>query len=235
MSAYENSSSPSSSSQYNSTDDKSSTTKWTHNATVALIHEYKDKINQFQSSAIRKEVIWKIISTNLNQQNFNYTPKQCEFKFKNLKKKYHAKIDNMKATASGAAAIKFEYFDLFNEMLGHKPNVVPLATASSSRGRKIELDVTPKAEDILQDDDDDDDIDERNKENIQVKKRTLSKETPKKNVPKKTKLDQIFIQLDNINKKREEERYIRHKELIAVQETAIKVFSEKMDKLIDKL
>lgn len=176
MSAYENSSSLSSSSQYNSTDDNSSTTKWTHNATVALIHEYKDKINQFQSSAIRKDVIWKIISTNLNRQNFNYTPKQCEFKFKNLKKKYYAEIDNKKATASG------EYFDLFNEMLGHKPNVVPLATASSSRGRGIELDVTPKAEDILQNDDD---VDQQNKENIQEKKHALSKETPKKNVPKK--------------------------------------------------
>lgn len=43
------------------------------------------------------------------------------------------------------------------------------------------------------------------------------------------------MQLDNINKKREEEKYIRHKELIAVQETAIKVFNKKMDKLIDKL
>lgn len=186
----------------------------------------------FQSSTIRKEAVWKIISTNLAQQNFNYTPKQCEFKFKNLKKKYHAKIDNMKATASGAAAIKFEYFDLFNEILGHKPNVIPLATASSSRGQGIELNTDLNTEDILQDND----INEQNKENTQIKKRASFEETQeKRNVPKKSKLNQIFDQLDNINKKREEERYIKHKELITVQENAIKIFSEKMDKLIDKL
>jgi len=190
-------------------------------------------MSMFQSSTIRKEAIWKIISTNLSQTNFHYTPKQCEFKFKNLKKKYHAKIDNMKATASGAAATKFEYFDLFNEMLGHKPNVVPLATASSSRGQKIMLNTDLNAEDILQDN-----VDEQNKENkenILQKKRASSEEISKKNFPKKTKLDQIFMQLDDINKKREEGKYMRHKELIAIQENAIKIFNEKMDKLIDKL
>lgn len=117
-------------------------------------------------------------------------------------------------------------------MLGHKPNVVPLATASSSRGQGIELDTDLNAEDILQDDN----VKEEHKENTQIRKRRASsEETLKKNVPKQTKLDQIFVQLDNINKKREEEKYIRHKELIAVQENAIKVFSEKIDKLIDKL
>ena len=54
-----------------------------------------------------------------------------------INKKYHSKIDNIKATSSSAAVIKFEYFDLFNEMLGHKSNVVPLATASSSRNQGI--------------------------------------------------------------------------------------------------
>ncbi|KYQ50211.1 hypothetical protein ALC60_10707 [Trachymyrmex zeteki] len=122
-----------------------------------------------------------------------------------------AKIDNMKATTSGAAAIKFEYFDLFNEMFGRNPNVVPLATVSSSR------------EDMLQDDD----VDEQHKENTQIKKRAASEETPKKNVSKKSKLDQIFVQLDDINKKRKEARYIKHKVLIATQENAIKIFSEK--------
>jgi len=216
-----------SSSEYNSNEKGN---KWTHNAIVALIYEYKNKMSMFQSSTIRKEAIWKIISMNLSQANFHYTPKQCEFKFKNLKKKYHAKIDNMKATASGAAAIKFEYFDLFNEMLGHKPNVVPLATASSSKGQKIMLNTDLNAEDILQDN-----VDEQNKENILQKKRASSEEISKKNFSKKTKLDQIFMQLDDINKKREERRYMRHKELIAIQENAIKVFNEKMDKLIDKL
>jgi len=139
----------------------------------------------------------------------------------------------MKATASGAAATKFEYFDLFNEMLGHKPNVVPLATASSSRGQKIMLNTDLNAEDILQDNVDKQN--KENKENILQKKRASSEEISKKNFPKKTKLDQIFMQLDDINKKREEGKYMRHKELIAIQENAIKIFNEKMDKLIDKL
>ncbi|KYQ49644.1 hypothetical protein ALC60_11277 [Trachymyrmex zeteki] len=120
----------SNSSYDNSTNEKSN--KWTHNATVALIYEYRNKISMFQSSTIRKEAALKIISTNMGQKKFYYTPKQCEFKFKN-------------------------------------------------------------------------------------------------------KLDQIFVQLDDINKKREKERYMRHKELVAIQENTIKVFSEKMDKLIDKL
>ncbi|KYQ49083.1 Putative nuclease HARBI1, partial [Trachymyrmex zeteki] len=154
----------SSSEQCSNIDERNS--KWTHNATVALIYEYKNNMKLFQSSTMRKEMVWKIISTNLGQKNCHYTPKQCEFKFKNLKKKYHSKIDNMKATSSGAAAIKFEYFDLFNEIFGHKPNVVPLATASSSRGQGIALNT---AEDILQDDD----IDIQNKENTQLKKRDV--------------------------------------------------------------
>ncbi|XP_025989172.2 uncharacterized protein LOC113003548 isoform X2 [Solenopsis invicta] len=218
----------SSSFEHNSTDEKNS--KWTHDATVALIYEYKNKMSMFQSSTIRNEAVWKIISTNLGQKNFYYTPKQCEFKFKNLKKKYTAKVDNMKATASGAAVIKFEYFDVFNEMLGRKPNVVPLATASSSRGQGIALDTDLNVENILQADDI-----ENNKENIEIKQRSFEEEAPKKNIPQKTKFEQMFVQLHNINNKREEAKYIRHKELIVVQENAIKVFSEKMDQLIDKL
>ncbi|TGZ45691.1 hypothetical protein DBV15_12268 [Temnothorax longispinosus] len=91
---------------------------WAPNAITALMAEYKDHATSFQINTKGHTEIWKKISSNLHMNGYLYTHKQCENKFKNLKKRYHAKIDNMKSKQTGAPALRFDYFDIFHEIFG---------------------------------------------------------------------------------------------------------------------
>jgi len=59
------------------------------------------------------------------------TTEQCKNKFKYLKQKYVEKKDNISTKASGAAHIKFEYFDEIDEIFKDDANIVPVSVASS--------------------------------------------------------------------------------------------------------
>lgn len=100
--------------------EESSDGRWTYRGTILLIEEYKKNADKFKSSSIRNEIIWKIISGSLKKiTNFNST--QCENKFKNLKRPYVSKCDNMKSTSIGAPTIKFDYFNQISELFGNQP------------------------------------------------------------------------------------------------------------------
>lgn len=200
--------------------------RWSHNDVLSLIDAYRQTIERFKSSSVRNDIVWKCVADQVKSVGGNFTPKQCEFKFKYLKKKYQAKVDNMKATQTGASAVYFQYFNEFHELFGKKPNIQPVAVASSSRGGNINLG----------DDDDDDDDKALEASEVTVSEvvrggRKEGKEPPKK----KTKFEKVVSEFIKMSKTKEEEKEHRHKELLQVQREAIITFSEKMDKLIDKL
>lgn len=60
-----------------------------------------------------------------------FSATQCKDKYKYLKSKYTMKKDNMSERASGAAAIKFDYFEEMDEFLGNRHNITPIALASN--------------------------------------------------------------------------------------------------------
>ncbi|XP_018378209.1 PREDICTED: uncharacterized protein LOC108770936 isoform X2 [Trachymyrmex cornetzi] len=65
-------------------------------------------------------------------EGYNFAAIQCKEKMKYMKKKYSKKIDNMGPKSTGAAPLKCDNFDELDELFGNKPNVIPVAIASSS-------------------------------------------------------------------------------------------------------
>lgn len=205
------------SSSYKSTanDVRETNNRWEHKAILMLIEQYKRSLSMFTSTSVRNDVAWKAVSEKLYENGFTFNSTQCEYKFKNLKRQYQKKIDSMRNT--GAAAVKFDYFSQFDEIFGTKPNITPIAVASSRREQQTE---TADSEDALEE-----------KSNVNESKDNIQNKISKR----KTKADRFLGHMEHLEKEKEEAKRKRHEELVALQREAINVFAQKMDKLIDKL
>ena len=62
------------------------------------------------------------------------SPKQVESRWRTMTKQYKAVVDHN--STSGNERKTYKYYNEIDEILGCKPNIVPLATASSSSGVK---------------------------------------------------------------------------------------------------
>lgn len=187
-------------------DNSNNTAKWDRPATVLLIALFK-KFKVDVKSA-KNEKAWKSISSELAENGFSFTPNQCETRFKYLKVRYTKKVDNLGSKGTGEAPVNFDYLDEMNEIFGQKPNIVPIAIASSSRGTK----------------DNNGEGEEEQTEEPPRKKSRLDKEV--------SQLAQI---IEAQEKAKEAERERRHNEKLAKQGEAINTFKSLMEKLIDKL
>ncbi|CAH0563088.1 unnamed protein product [Brassicogethes aeneus] len=94
-----------------------------------------------------------------------------------------------------------------------QPNISPIAIASSSRAQNIDLQSESTDSDVF--------------ENKGVGKPPLKK--------RRTKADKYLQQMQEMGEKREENKRIRHEEMMNLQRETTKLFADKMDKLIDKL
>ncbi|CAH1109740.1 unnamed protein product [Psylliodes chrysocephalus] len=179
---------------------------WCDEATKYIIQLYKDNEISFKDPKIRNDQTWKLISDRLIEKGFIFTPTQSKNKFKHLKKTYMKCKDNM-SKASGASPINFKYLYEMDEIFLGKPNVQPLAVASSSLGSQINADVV------------------RGSFTVGIKRES---DTPEE---KKTKKLTVLEML----KKSEESRERRHVEFLRAQQNATDVYERTMNKLIDKM
>lgn len=90
--------------------------RWTHEATLTLISAYQQytKIPPKELTNVPK---WKLIAATLEKMGYKYTSRQCDFKFKTLKRNY-TKARYSKATGEEYV---FNYFDKMNEMFQDTP------------------------------------------------------------------------------------------------------------------
>lgn len=108
---------------------------WNDAATRCLIYLYKDNEKIFNDKTTRNDEVWKIISNSLSSSGFRFSGKQCQNKFKHLKKLYMKCKDNMGSKATGDSTFDFKYLPEMDDIFSIKPNITPLATASSSVGK----------------------------------------------------------------------------------------------------
>ncbi|XP_077277667.1 uncharacterized protein LOC143905887 isoform X1 [Temnothorax americanus] len=205
---------------------------WAPNVITALMAEYKDHATSFQINTKGHTEIWKKISSNLHMNGYLYTHKQCENKFKNLKKRYHAKIDNMKCKQTGAPPLRFDYFDIFDEIFGQKPNVEPVALASTTRG-SASLNILNAVDDdvIFKDDYDENEV---STNDIKERKRR-AEATPMRNKGKKTKFENAVDEMKKAIEHKSTQQDLRQERLLAVHKEQTDRLINSIDNLIKKL
>lgn len=115
-----------------STED-SNTFKWPYEAILFLIEEYRKKSYDIYSDRVSQKKIWQLISDELVKKKYNVTGPQCHSKFSGLKRTYKSIKDHNGKSGNGSRL--WFYFDLLEGLIGSKPYMSPLATASSSGKR----------------------------------------------------------------------------------------------------
>lgn len=96
-----------------------------------MIYAWKEHENDFKSGKYKSSQVWANIALVLQNENSQwfYTGTQCENKFKELRKKYVKVKDHNKQSDNSPRTCKF--FTEFEEMIGDKPCVQPVAVASN--------------------------------------------------------------------------------------------------------
>lgn len=110
--------------------------KWKdENAVKLLIKLWQDHESLFKNSIMKNVEVWRMISESLQKMNSNwiFNAVQCENKFKNLRRHYTATKDHNAQTGVQPKTCKF--YNEMEEVLGMKPNVKPVAIASSLKRR----------------------------------------------------------------------------------------------------
>lgn len=107
---------------------------WTRDLTLYFINLVSERDEQFQTCV--KKHIWTKISSQLNEEHgTTLTWQQCETKWKGLTKIYREIVDHN--NTSGKQRRKWEFFDAMHAVLFKKPEILPVATCSSSSGLQV--------------------------------------------------------------------------------------------------
>ncbi|XP_040072590.1 uncharacterized protein LOC115332247 [Ixodes scapularis] len=115
---------------------------WTRPAVLALI-ERCAKMEKKSNPVSR--TFWKGLAETLNEMGYPVTEDQCCNKWKNLKKAYKGVKDHN--AKSGNDRKDWPFLKEMDEIFGRRPEVVPLAVASTSVGLSVrETGEEPKAE-----------------------------------------------------------------------------------------
>lgn len=180
--------------------------RWDRTAINYLITFYKENINNFKSTTMKNEHVWKIITDKMRDSGYNYSKAQVENKFKYLKSRYIKKKDNMSCRGTGESPVVFDYFDEFDDMFGKNHNIEPIALASSILESPCEVDNSGS-----------------------------EGETPKKKSRLEKEVSVLASLLNKKEHDKEVAKERRHTERQELSKQAINVYEQMMNKLIDKL
>ncbi|XP_018360007.1 PREDICTED: trihelix transcription factor GT-3a-like [Trachymyrmex cornetzi] len=151
--------------------------------------------------------VWKEVASNFHEKGYNITDEQCSTKWKNLKQKYKHVRDNNNET--GRAAQTWEYFDMIDEFLHTRPEILPVSVASSTHGFRV------REKSLCTD------YEERNDENDPAVSNTSYGVI--RNVRKRQKCDSSAL-LEQLYKQRED----HHKNNIEMQKKFLTLFANYM-------
>ncbi|XP_011707951.1 PREDICTED: uncharacterized protein LOC105462799 [Wasmannia auropunctata] len=185
---------------------------WDDNSVKLLFFLYNDHQDDFKSTCIKNDAVWDKIRMRMkSDEGYNYTRVQIKDKWMNMKKNYMKVKDHNKRT--GVAPKTYRYYNEMDDLFGDKPNVTPIATASSM---KIEDEIA-----------------------LCSKDNSCTVEDDQLHIRKKSKVERhLHSWTDKYiehTKEQENRREERQKEKIAAIADATKTFRDMMEKLIEKL
>ncbi|XP_065559397.1 uncharacterized protein LOC136026605 isoform X2 [Artemia franciscana] len=188
--------------------------KWDSTAVTALLNvcQEQEKTNKYMDHKF-----WKHISENLAENGFPISAVQCKSKYENLKKQF--KLQKLKAERSGEGQVKWEYFELMNNFMGSKPEIEPVATASSSG-----LFTSKSTKRLSSESENADSQDENRSPTVEKRQRNLG---PKDKIP----VASAILKLNEDANKRSEERLKRVDQALEQKNKALDIFQKMLDKL----
>lgn len=157
------------------------TAKWKdENAVKSLIKLWQDHESLFKSSVMKNAEVWRMISESLQKMNPNwiFNAVQCENEFKDLRRHYMATKDHN--AQSGVQPKTCKFYDEMEEVLSMKPNIKPVATASSLKRRSTALESHSTSES---------DVSTEAQENSDSNNEEIKIDKKEKKVKKKTRLE----------------------------------------------
>nr|XP_012233087.1 PREDICTED: uncharacterized protein LOC105678374 [Linepithema humile] len=110
--------------------------KWSHQAVLLLIEEYRKREEDVISGKISQKRVWKSISEVLCRHGHDVTGPQCQSKFNGMKRTFKSIKDHN--SKSGNNPRSWPYTEVMESLLGEKPFMNPVALASSSNRAHIE-------------------------------------------------------------------------------------------------
>jgi hypothetical protein len=102
--------------------------KWTVNEAKLLFHLRSSMEEEFQPHEVNVG-LWGKIQEVMNKEGIEVNAKQCENKFKSLKRAFKAAVDNNKT--SGKSPKSCQFFDEIYKLYGFKAGTRPDFTLSS--------------------------------------------------------------------------------------------------------
>lgn len=183
--------------------------KWSHEAILLLIEEYRIRKDDFNSGKISQKKVWDTISKKLIEKGHIVTGPQCMSKFAGLKRTYKATKDHN--TKSGNNTRSWVYYELMDDLLGHKPFMQPAATVSSTGLAVASSSKRTRSPS--------DSLDSSNQESINI--------TPKtKRSNKQAANTNILLEIQKSRQMSEENREKRHQDKIKQRGEAIEIMRQ---------
>lgn len=164
---------------------------WTKENIKLLLNIRFELNSQFESPKCKKNKLWMQVASQMGEiGKFNITWEECYGKYRNLLQTYRAnKEKRLKKT--GESSITWEFFDLFDEVLGHKASTYPQDSILST---SIVEESTISKED----------------EKIRSENDSENEEPPNKKIIKKVKRDKKITVTEYLFQKNEREKEALH-------------------------
>ena len=106
------------------------TNVWDNQNTLQFLDLYKNMQGRFQDKNVKKKLLWKSLSQQLEEHGATFSPAQVEGKMKVLVRAYKRFLANKNKT--GAKAKFFAFADQMHELMGHRHDIQPLHVSGTN-------------------------------------------------------------------------------------------------------
>lgn len=105
---------------------------WTNDAIYSLIDAWGQNKSKFGEAGRNKKAVWAKIATEISTRQRVFEGNQCGDKWKSLKRSYKRILDNN--NSSGRSYKNWKFMDAMDAVMGDRPEIQQISTASSVNG-----------------------------------------------------------------------------------------------------
>ena len=119
---------------------------WSRAEVLALLSSYTERRQEFSNPKTRNKDVWQIISEDMEWKGFTgISGKDCETKFKNLKRAYVNTVDHNNTTGNDRKVCA--YYDELHNLFHKDATIAPVVLCSNRRGQTYKQPVSDSTTD----------------------------------------------------------------------------------------